>query len=375
VAPFEGRYRSTGYDVIYAARLALREVNRAGGVAGYALELVAYDDGAQSTMAVEQARKLSVDPDVLAAIGHFREETTRAAAGAYAQARLPLVAPAILHPRLSQHQGVLYRLGPSAELLADALLERAAELAGASLPPGPASGGIVLVGQGGPLGASLQSLVREWEGEDPAWRFARVSADAADWQEDVLARDPAVILCDLDPVRAGEVVAGLRREGWSGQILGGPALAASDFVAVAGHAAQATTFVTPWPFPPDLPDGDAFVVAYRGVSNGVEPGPLALPAYEATWMLIEALARAAAAGSPTRQAVSMALPGVERHGLLGHLTFDREQVWSTDSLYWYSIGPDGVPRLSPERSGGLLEIASVPSVPSPTEPSGLRGGR
>ncbi|MCJ7548609.1 MAG: ABC transporter substrate-binding protein, partial [Anaerolineae bacterium] len=44
VAPFEGSYRHVGYDAVYAARLAVREINAAGGIAGRQLELVAYDD-------------------------------------------------------------------------------------------------------------------------------------------------------------------------------------------------------------------------------------------------------------------------------------------------------------------------------------------
>jgi branched-chain amino acid transport system substrate-binding protein len=346
VAPFEGRYRAVGYDVIYAARLALREINQAGGVAGYGVELVAYDDGAQSAMAVEQAHKLSVDPDVLAAIGHFREGTTSGAAEAYARAGLPLMAPAVLDPQLTREYEALYRLGPPASVLADALLERVTELVNAD-PERSGSGiGVVLVGQGGPMGASVEDLAPAWEAGNPDSRFANVSADEADWRSDVLAHDPAVILCDLDPVRAGEVVAALRRSGWSGQVLGGPALAASDFAAVAGQAAQGARFVTPWPFPNDVQGGDAFAAAYRNVSNGVEPGPLALPTYEATWLLLDALERASAARQPTRQNVAEALSGVEREGLLGRLALNGERVWSVDSLYWYRIGPGGVPSLA-----------------------------
>ncbi|MCA9936880.1 MAG: ABC transporter substrate-binding protein, partial [Anaerolineales bacterium] len=44
VGPFEGANRAIGYDVIYSARLAVREINAAGGVGGYRLSLVALDD-------------------------------------------------------------------------------------------------------------------------------------------------------------------------------------------------------------------------------------------------------------------------------------------------------------------------------------------
>jgi ABC-type branched-subunit amino acid transport system substrate-binding protein len=91
-APFEGRYRDIGYEVIYAVRLAVREANAAGGVGGYSLGLVALDDGGDPELAARQALKLAVDPDVLAVIGHWRDDTTRAAATVYAQHHLPLLA-------------------------------------------------------------------------------------------------------------------------------------------------------------------------------------------------------------------------------------------------------------------------------------------
>jgi len=91
VAPFEGRQREIGYDVIYAARLAVREWNGRGGVNGYRVELVALDDGGNPEMALRAAQSLAVDPAVVGAIGHWLEETTAAARPAYAEAELPLI--------------------------------------------------------------------------------------------------------------------------------------------------------------------------------------------------------------------------------------------------------------------------------------------
>jgi len=92
VAPFEGRYREVGYEVIYAVRLAVREANNAGGVAGHSIELVALDDTGNSEMAVAQARKLALDPQIVGVVGHWLDETTLAAAPEYVAASLPLLA-------------------------------------------------------------------------------------------------------------------------------------------------------------------------------------------------------------------------------------------------------------------------------------------
>ncbi|HPD40565.1 MAG TPA: ABC transporter substrate-binding protein [Anaerolineae bacterium] len=92
VAPFEGADRDVGYEAIYAARLAVREINAASGAGRARLELVAYDDRADAGFATTAARNLATDEDVIAAIGHFRPESTAAARPVYAEAGLPLLA-------------------------------------------------------------------------------------------------------------------------------------------------------------------------------------------------------------------------------------------------------------------------------------------
>ena len=92
VAPFEGRYRDVGYEVIYAARLAVREANASGGIAGYSVELLALDDSGDPDMAVAQARKVAADPLVVGVIGHWLDTTTLAAAPEYDAEGIPLLA-------------------------------------------------------------------------------------------------------------------------------------------------------------------------------------------------------------------------------------------------------------------------------------------
>ena len=314
VAPFEGRYRYVGYDVIYAVRLALREANAAGGVGGYTVELAAYDDGGDPAMAIGQARKLAVDAEVVAAIGHFREQTTAAALDAYAGAGIPLVAAAVFDPALTRGEATVYRLGPTSEALAQALWQRAG------------SDGVVLVTDGGPLGAALVEQVSQV-----------VSPQDANWLRTVLASGAHAVICDADPVTAGEALLALREAGWEGAFLGGPELAAPDFGAVAGEAAENAWFVTPYPFPADVPQTADFVAAYGSLGPHVPPpGPLALPAYEATWVVLEALQRDIAAhGAPSRAGVAAALATVERDGLLGHIAFDSAGNWGTAPLCWY----------------------------------------
>jgi ABC-type branched-subunit amino acid transport system substrate-binding protein len=92
VGPFEGRYREIGQEIIVAVRLAVREANEAGGLGGYSVELMAFDDGGDPAQAEEQARKLTTDPQVLGVIGNWLEPTTLAAAPELAASNIPYLA-------------------------------------------------------------------------------------------------------------------------------------------------------------------------------------------------------------------------------------------------------------------------------------------
>ncbi len=92
VGPFEGAERAIGYDVIYSARLAVREINAAGGIDGYRVSLVALDDSGDVELARETAVSLTLDPSVVAVVGHWVPGTTDAVQPIYAQAGLPFIA-------------------------------------------------------------------------------------------------------------------------------------------------------------------------------------------------------------------------------------------------------------------------------------------
>ena len=231
VAPFEGRYREVGYEVIYAARLAVREANAAGGVAGYSVELFALDDGGDPAMAVEQTKKLAADSQVLGVIGHWRGETTIAAASEYERTGIPLLATGFVSEALSS-----------------------------------------------------------------AFTFSPLPAD-----------------CSSMP--CFETVEDIRLRA----VLGEP-------------------FTVPSPLPVDTTD-PSFAERYREISNGVEPGFNAVLAYDATRLLLDAIARDAAQnGTATRSGVAEALAQSDFVGLSGAIRFDenRERADAEGWVYQWS---------------------------------------
>jgi ABC-type branched-subunit amino acid transport system substrate-binding protein len=95
-APFEGLYRDSGYEALHAVRLAVRQRNQSGGIAGrYLVELVALNDFCEPGEAVIQAGKMAVDAGVLGVLGGCSYEAVVAAAPEYQRAGLTFVFPAV----------------------------------------------------------------------------------------------------------------------------------------------------------------------------------------------------------------------------------------------------------------------------------------
>lgn len=94
LSPFEGVERQNGYQRLYGVKLALRELNRAGGVSGYKLELVALNDFSQQGEAILQAQEFVIDSDVIGVIGEWNDALFTATAPIFDAASLAVINPA-----------------------------------------------------------------------------------------------------------------------------------------------------------------------------------------------------------------------------------------------------------------------------------------
>ncbi|MER3399516.1 MAG: hypothetical protein C4313_00010 [Thermoflexus sp.] len=261
VAPFEGRDRPIGYDVLFGARLAVRQWNAQHPNGPLAL-LVALDDGGDPALAAERARQLRGHPGLIAVIGHFRPETTRAAAPVYQGAGLLWVAPLI--PADRAPEGAL-PTAPDQRTMVRLLLEGL---------PRPPRGRLWWVwdGEEAWFGPEIIAHLREqgWEVHEAFW-------------QDAAPRGSEPVWFDGRAVHAGEAWRRWRQEGWSGPLLGGPGLLHPDLRAFwdgsgAVRVVAETRRVT----------DPAWVEAYRAIALGAEPGPYAPLGYDLAWVLLQA---------------------------------------------------------------------------------------
>jgi branched-chain amino acid transport system substrate-binding protein len=130
VGPFSGRSAEAGERVGAAVRMAIDEVNAAGGLLGHKIEVVLGDDEGLPEKSTIVAQRMADDPDVLGVIGPMNSGPVLATGGIYNRARLPFLTPTATNARITeQGWSVAFRVagrddreGPAgAMFIADAL--------------------------------------------------------------------------------------------------------------------------------------------------------------------------------------------------------------------------------------------------------------
>lgn len=109
-ASMTGGTANFGQSCDKGARLAVQEINAAGGVLGRPVELITEDDRSQSTEARTSALKLIQQDKVVALIGEVASSNSIAAAPVAQQARIPMVSPASTNPEVTEKGDYIFRI-------------------------------------------------------------------------------------------------------------------------------------------------------------------------------------------------------------------------------------------------------------------------
>jgi ABC-type branched-subunit amino acid transport system substrate-binding protein len=288
--------------------MALRNANAAGGVGGHAVELVALNDSNDLERARQCARQLVADPDVLAVVGHFSNQTTLAALPLYAEASVPLLAPLSLATPAETWGAQFCSLAPSlGDLAADAQhwLDRAVD----------DSVSVRLLGGEDGLSPWADLL-----------RFNRPTFTPA--EEDGLP----VSLTVLGATTVPDLVDFMSGLGHT-QLWLDPALC---------HMTSAT-LLAEWDQPAYCQAvtsqgeaGATFTANYQAYC-GMTPSAAAALAYDATLVALDAMGRALSADAPAtdwRREVGIEIGGVERVGVTGTISFTEDGRRVDPSVQW-----------------------------------------
>jgi branched-chain amino acid transport system substrate-binding protein len=335
-APLAGRDYATGYDVLFAVKLAIQQWNAKGGVGGYRIELVAYDDRNEAEAGATQARKMVIDTDVLGVIGHLSNPSALAAAPEYHKGEMAAIFLGATTDELTQKAyPEVFQLGAGDALIA----QEAARFAAHTLR----CGSVAVLSESSP---SAMNLAQAFEGA--AAKMGMIVAHSELLQtgrteygeliKRLRAASPDLIFYSGSFVQGASLLAETSKVGKQMLFLGGPLCASPDFIKIGGQMAEGAYYISLAPDPRQLEDAEEFRASYRALS-GTEAWASAIYAYDATNLLLTAVERAIGeGGKPDRAAVVRALASMESYeGLTGEIAFDNKGARVAAKVYIYRI--------------------------------------
>lgn len=295
-----GLFALTGSDAALdlpaadGARLAVAEINRAGGVLGRPLELIVRDTQTALDVTARVARQLVAEDHVVAVVGFTNTDPLLAAAPPIREAGLPFVTPGATSPRIPAQAGprvFLACFGDNAQAAA------AAEFASARF----GRRGYLLHATGVEyttlLARYFKARFLELGGTlalEDAFPDGNTDLSAQIARLTTLTPPPDFYYVAAMAYDIGPILRQLRAAGLTGPVVGGDAYDAPELLKVAERAADNVFFTTH-----ALMEGDglaaplrAFAAAYRAAYGRAPESAFAALGHDAVALLADAIRRA-----------------------------------------------------------------------------------
>ncbi len=306
--PFTGGSSPMGESMRNGVRLAVDEINGAGGINGMPVELVERDDAANEKTGSKIAEELTRLP-VAATIGIVNTGVGLASIDHYQRAKIPLIVAVSTGPALTRKfappaapANYIFRVSPTLDLEAKVLaadlrkksLIRVALLADTT--PYGDSGAQAFAEQARRVGLDLVSQFRFKIGDHDMSGLIR-EARAAGAQ--------AVVAWGIGPELAA-IAKAMRSSGWRAPLMGSWTLSMRNFIDIAGTAGDGA--LMPQTFIQDAGSTakNSFLLAYRRMfRTDMIPSPMsAAQGYDGMHLLAQAIRQARSLnGDAIRQAL------------------------------------------------------------------------
>jgi len=319
VAPLTGGIAHLGKDNENGARLAVEEINAAGGIKlgdkTYKLDLVAEDDKADPKEGTLAAQKI-VDSGAIAVVGHLNSGTTIPASKIYSDASMAQISPSATNPKYTE-QGfkTAFRVVANDNQQGAVLANYAADTLKAKT--------IAIIDDRTAYGQGLADVVERVAKEKGIKVVGRefTNDKATDFNAiltKVRAAKPDVVMYGGMDATAGPMAKQMKQLGMKSTFLAGDGVCSPEFIKLAGdasgnlHCSQAGEAVE------KLAKGTEFVDKYKKRFN-TDVQLYSPYSYDAIYIVVDAIKRA---GKAERAAVAAAVPTTNLPGLTGQLVFD-----------------------------------------------------
>ena len=331
-----GPLKGVAEPSIVAVDLAVQEINAAGGVDGHKLVVTRYDSGSDPRQAAVAARKLIQDDKVLAIIGPFSSGETLVAVNDAERAHIVMMPGAASTPGLSAGKKYLFRLAQDEAIQFDRMLQT---LRLHDIPTDKAA--IIYISDEAVdafTGTKIYPELMDKYGikHENTVAIQYKSFDLSPQVAKLLQGQPTLVAVAALPEQADKVIHELRRQGFTGRIIGSQLFADPNTGKLFGKDGDGVLLMTGfWPgSSPEAADFEAKFIAGNAAKGIVKAGAFHTDAqsYDIVTVLKTAMLKAAITGDPAkldaeREAIRTAMVGISYSGVLGkNICFDGQDA-------------------------------------------------
>ncbi len=321
VGPLTGGIAHLGKDNENGARLAVEEINAAGGLKvgdkTYKFELVAEDDKADPKEGTLAAQKI-VDSGAVAVVGHLNSGTTIPASKIYADASVAQISPSATNPKYTE-QGfkTAYRVVANDNQQGSVLANYAAETLKAKT--------IAIIDDRTAYGQGLADVVEKVAKEKGLKVVGRefTNDKATDFNAiltKIRGAKPDVVMYGGMDATAGPMAKQMKQLGIKSTFLAGDGVCSPEFIKLAGDAAGILHCSMAGEAVEKMAKGADFVAKYKAKFN--QDVQIYSPyAYDAVYVVADAIKRA---GKADRASITAAMPAANYEGVTGTIAFDEK---------------------------------------------------
>jgi len=292
-APLTGFAASDGKSATEGARLAVSQVNAAGGVLGKQLELVVYDDEAKPARSIPIANKLIGQDKVVVGISGSYSGATRSAAGIFQEAKVPYISAYGIHPDITRAGEYVFRTSFLGHVQGKAGAKLLGEMMGKKK--------VVMITLQNDFGKSLAagfSAMAPTYGIDVvgAYQYSIKDRQFGAIVAKVKADDPDGIYASGYYFTAGPLVSQLRAAGVACPIIGQEGYDSQKFIEIAGPAAEGVIITTSLDRDSQVPETAEFIRAFERQA-GFKADMVAASGHTAVKVAADAIRRAGSTDS------------------------------------------------------------------------------
>lgn len=365
-----GQTSSFGQSTKNGIQMAFDEINKAGGVNGRQIVTLIEDDQGQPAQAATVVTKLINQDRVHAVLGEVASTNTLAAAPVAQAAKIPMITPSSTNPKVTQVGDYVFRVCFTDNFQGAVM----AKFAGNTLKAKTAA---VL----GDVNSDYSRGMAQYFEEEfnklggrviTKQSYTQTDADFKGQLTAIRSANPEVIFVPGYYGQVGVIAKQAKELGITAPLLGGDGWDAPQLWELGGTSLNGAFMANHYSVDDPSPAVQKFVEAYKSRYGGVAPDAIAALAYDAAYILVDAIKRAGTTdGAKLRDAIA-ATSGYP--GVTGAITINADRDAVKPAVVFELRDRKFVYKETIQPGGGTTAAPAATTGASPAAPSSSPAG-